>query len=184
MTPESQKIQKKHVKWRPDKIFEAATQADAQEVADVINNLIKDRWQPLVEWQRINELAEATVVQSPETWLWRVEIPQIEMVKEHNNGVELSKQLNKCTTYNEMENILLSNLSTEYHFRDGILTWKEILNRFTTYRKWRFKTAKDEDPRSFFPAEFIEPTKRRTKEWIPTWQNTTRKSNIHKLLDS
>ena len=184
MTPESQKIQKKHVKWRPDKIFEAATQADAQEVADEINKLMKDRWQPLVEWQRINELAEATVVQSPETWLWRVEIPQIEMVKQHNNGVELSQQLNKCTTYNEMENILLANLSIEYHFRDGTLTWKEILNRFTTYRKWRFKTAKDEDPRSFFPSEFIEPTKRRTKEWIPTWQNTTRKSNIHKLLDS
>ena len=109
------------------------------------------------------------------------------MVKEYNNGVELAQQLNKCKTYGELENILLSNLSTEYHFRDGTLTWRDLLNRFTAYRdtyiNWWDAFPRNIDPRRFFPSEFIEPAKRKS-EWIPTRRNTTRKSNVHKLLDS
>lgn len=181
-TPESKLIQSKDV-GKDDRIFEAATQADAQEVADAINKLMKDRWQPLVEWQWIKELAEARVYKSFETWLWRVKIPQIEVVKEYNNGVELAQQLNKCKNYGELENILSENLSTEYHFRDGTLTWQQILDRCRLYREWKL-VAPDEDPRRYFPSEFINPTKWRSSEWIPTWHNTTRKSNIHNLLDS
>ena len=186
-TPLSKMIEDKCV-IKDAPIFETTTQADAQEVAKEINKLMKDRWQPLKEWQWIIELPEARVVKSTETWLRRVEIPQIEMVKEFNNGVELAQQLNKCTTYNEMENILLANLTTEYHFRDGNLTWEELLQTFRAYREtyinWWEGLPRNVDPRKFFPSEFIEPTKRRVKEWMPTWQNTTRKSHIHNLLDN
>lgn len=186
LSPLSKLINKKCIREDAE-IFEAATQTDAQEVADAINDLMKDRWMPLSEWQTITELAQAQVEYCEETWLWRVKIPQIEITKEYNNGVELSQQLNKCTTYNEMENILLANLSTEYHFRDGTLTWRDLLNRFSSYRdtyiNWWDAFPKDIDPRRFFPAELIEPAKWKS-EWTPTRRNTTRKSNIHILLDS
>jgi len=186
-TPLSASISKKHV-WKRDGIFEAATEADAQEIAKEINDLMKDNWQPLEGWQWIIELPEARVVKSTETWLRRIELPQIEMVKEHNTGVELAQQLNKCTTYSEMENILLSNLTTEYHFRDGNLTWEKLLRKFRGYREtyidWLDVLPRWIDPRNFFPAEFIEPTKWSTPEGTPTWRNTTKKSHIHKLLDS
>ena len=175
-TTESQLISKKNV-WKNSKIFEAANEADAQEVADAINKLIKDRWQTLVEWQTITELAEAKPIYNEKNWLWRIEIPQIEMIKQHNNWVELTQQLNKCKTYEELTNI-----------RDGTLTWKELLKRFNAYRdtyiNWLDALPKNIDPRKFFPAEFIEPAKWRTSSWTTTWRTTTRKSNIHKILDS
>ena len=181
-TPESKLIREKSNIPDAD-IFETTTEADALEVCNAINKLMKDHWQPLNEWQTITELAEAKPVYNPETRKWRVEIPQIEMIKQHNNWVELAQELNKCETYEELTNVLSKNLSIEYHFRDGTLTWQQLLDRCRLYREWKL-VAPDEDPRRYFPAEFINPTKWRTAEWTPNWRNTTRKSNIHKLLDS
>ena len=180
-TPLSKMIEDKCV-VKDAPIFEAATQADAQEVANKINELIlKDIWQPLVEWQWINQLAKARVVKSNETWLRRVQIPQIEMVKEYNNGANLAKVLNKCKTYEEITDILLENYTTEYHFRDWTLTWEKILNIFDSYRaKRELPNDSEDNPLQYIPVEFIVPVKWINSEWKATW----RKSNVHTILDS